>query len=676
MPKHKDNDGPISLQSGGVDPSILRELSGIYKPFFQAFKELVSNAYDANANSVRIRLAADYESIDIVDDGIGMTLFEFRADFTRLGGSLHKIQRGPIRKGRLRIGSKGIGFLAVARYCSAMEIVSTTLRTHRGKIDIQGKTGTLDFSRLFEVPIPPRLLHNRFRITSLTVVRGKTRRRLRPSEFELLPNGRVRITNRKRPATSCKVELRYALDCSTLEFKAIIDYDYLLSLENKMDLSQLSDFCTLSVNGFENDDERVKQEYTRISLKGLKQFVVRDLKAPRKPGRVRNIESESGLDQFVWNLSRCIPIKYDPRNLIKLEAGGSNLESPQIQAIDSVIFRGPDQQDLQLLRPLWSGNKHDKDWNTADDIILPIDINQSGLRATGYILGHREALFPAEFRGIAVRVRNVQIGAPSFFGSEQALTGLSRSLLSQITGEVNVFEGLDAIDALNPGRDSFYEENGHYKILRRQIVGDGETVSGILGAVINQMLEKMQILSTVESLLLKANNYRAALVNLSMAINHYGTNATDGASLREFFSSTQRVNGLSHREDYDSLPGPRLLGYRVMAQHQMEGDHLIDFARKSVYLNLAHERWNKRIFVLGQHYEVVAKMGSSNDPLSEIDTTERKVYVNWSHPLRQQMGDVAFLKSAVVWKLSYHACGGDIESMMDLALNLLTFDGV
>jgi hypothetical protein len=79
--------------------------------------------------------------------------------------------------------------------------------------------------------------------------------------------------------------------------------------------------------------------------------------------------------------------------------------------------------------------------------------------------------------------------------------------------------------------------------------------------------------------------------------------------------------------------------------------------------------------VLGYHYEILPKIGCSEDPLCEIDTSEKKIYVNWGHPLRSQMGDVAFLKSAVAWKLSYHACGGDIEAMMDLALNLLTFNG-
>jgi hypothetical protein len=661
------------MRIGGVDPSILRELSGGYKPFVKALKELVSNAYDADAGLVTVRLISDFSQVEISDNGSGMTPFELKDDFMKLGGSLKRIDRGMTKSGRPKIGSKGIGFLAVARYCSAMEILSSTLRKHRGKVQHKGHTTTLDLVPLLGIPIPRDLLLGRLKVTSLTLVRGKQRKRLQTSDFQLAPNGRLRIVkNKKRALSSDMIEIQYVLDCRSLEFKAIIDYDYLLGLENKRDLSELPDFCALHVSPFEKNDERVKQQYTRITLRGLKNFVIRDLKAPRKAGRVRNVDSDSGLDRFIWHLRRCTPIKYDLPKPIQDIFGGDNVESRRIKAIDRVVFFGPGREGLEIRRPLWGGNP-EQEWVPRDNISAPIDIDQEGLRAQGYILGHRDAIFPAEYRGLAVRVRNVQIGASGFFGLEQTLTGASRAMLSQITGEINVFEGLDATDALNPGRDSFYEENKHYKILRKHIVGDGEGVTGLLGVVINGMLERLQVLNAVESNLSRANNYRGALLNLSMAINHYGSNG--GITLRNFFGSLYRANGLSHREDYDVLPGPRVAGFRVKANPELEREHLIDFGGKIVSFNFAQERWNNTIFLLGQHYEVLPKIGTNEDPLCEIDTAEKKIYINWGHTLRQQMGDVAFLKSSVAWKLSYHACQGDIEAMMDLALNLLTFNG-
>ena len=75
------------MRLSGIDPGIIRELSGIYKPFVKAFKELVSNAYDADATEIRVTLSDDFSSIDVLDDGIGMTPFDFHESFARLGGS-------------------------------------------------------------------------------------------------------------------------------------------------------------------------------------------------------------------------------------------------------------------------------------------------------------------------------------------------------------------------------------------------------------------------------------------------------------------------------------------------------------------------------------------------------------------------------------------------------------
>src|ERR687891_499321 len=99
------------MRIGGVDPSILRELSGVYKPFVKAFKELVSNAFDADAETVTVELTDDCSWLRVSDDGVGMTPFEFRNDFTRIGGGSRRWLGERTLKGRQRIGSKGIGFL-------------------------------------------------------------------------------------------------------------------------------------------------------------------------------------------------------------------------------------------------------------------------------------------------------------------------------------------------------------------------------------------------------------------------------------------------------------------------------------------------------------------------------------------------------------------------------------
>lgn len=114
-------------------------------------------------------------------------------------------------------------------------------------------------------------------------------------------------------------------------------------------------------------------------------------------------------------------------------------------------------------------------------MVVPVNIDEGGLKAVGFLAGYEGIIFPAEYRGIAIRVRGVSIGDSVFLGADSLLTGALKAALSQVTGEVIVFSGLDAVDTLNPGRESFYEESEHYKILRRHLVGEGERVGGYLG---------------------------------------------------------------------------------------------------------------------------------------------------------------------------------------------------
>ncbi len=85
-----------SVSLGGIDPSILRELSGFHNPFVKAFKKLIRNAYDADADDVHVLIADDLSSIAVEDDGSGMTPFEFRNDLTHIdGGGSRSLENEP-----------------------------------------------------------------------------------------------------------------------------------------------------------------------------------------------------------------------------------------------------------------------------------------------------------------------------------------------------------------------------------------------------------------------------------------------------------------------------------------------------------------------------------------------------------------------------------------------------
>ncbi len=109
-----------------VSPEIVSLLSKstYQKSFPSAIRELVSNSYDADALSVKIDFDATYSSIEILDDGNGMTFEEFKR-YLRIAG---KKQDGQLTRKykRKRIGNFGVGFLSVFPFCDTLQIITTT----------------------------------------------------------------------------------------------------------------------------------------------------------------------------------------------------------------------------------------------------------------------------------------------------------------------------------------------------------------------------------------------------------------------------------------------------------------------------------------------------------------------------------------------------------------------
>jgi hypothetical protein len=109
-----------------VDPQIVSLLSkSTYQNSFpSAIRELVSNSYDADALSVKIDFDTTYSSIEILDDGNGMTFEEFKR-YLRIAGKKQDSQFTRKYK-RKRIGNFGVGFLSVFPFCDSLQIITTT----------------------------------------------------------------------------------------------------------------------------------------------------------------------------------------------------------------------------------------------------------------------------------------------------------------------------------------------------------------------------------------------------------------------------------------------------------------------------------------------------------------------------------------------------------------------
>jgi len=109
-----------------VGSQILEHLSrGVYSTPEMAIKELISNAFDADAREVTIDTKSNPGSILISDNGHGMDYEDFDENYTYISKSpkTGKNQVTPELK-RPVIGRLGIGFIAVSALCDTMIVSS------------------------------------------------------------------------------------------------------------------------------------------------------------------------------------------------------------------------------------------------------------------------------------------------------------------------------------------------------------------------------------------------------------------------------------------------------------------------------------------------------------------------------------------------------------------------
>lgn len=117
-----------------VDPLLIKVLSETYRSTEKALKELVDNAWDADAGTVRISLPAPMsgDSIVVADDGSGMTTTEVEGEYLIVADDRRsrRGERTPNRKRQVK-GRKGIGKFAglMAADTMSMETMARGQRT-------------------------------------------------------------------------------------------------------------------------------------------------------------------------------------------------------------------------------------------------------------------------------------------------------------------------------------------------------------------------------------------------------------------------------------------------------------------------------------------------------------------------------------------------------------------
>ena len=115
-------EGPLLVSS-----KVLGHISeGLYRGPAGVMKELISNAYDANAKTVWISTGRPtFDVVSVKDDGEGMTLDKFVGLMSGgIGDSDKRIREVPLVNGRKTIGRLGIGILGISQISHEFSFVS------------------------------------------------------------------------------------------------------------------------------------------------------------------------------------------------------------------------------------------------------------------------------------------------------------------------------------------------------------------------------------------------------------------------------------------------------------------------------------------------------------------------------------------------------------------------
>ena len=214
------NGQPLTLD---VSLSVLDDLgTNLYSSIPAVLSEAVANAWDADADEVRIDIDRDARRITIHDSGIGMTRAEVQERYLTIGYRRREAGESRTPRGRSVMGRKGIGKLSLFAIADTVEVVTKSRQgsavgftLHAPTIRERARAKESYSPHEFE---PTGELESGTKITL--------------SNLRLSPNALTQTALRKRIAK------RFAIIGERLDFRALVDGEA-VTLEDRDDLPHL-----------------------------------------------------------------------------------------------------------------------------------------------------------------------------------------------------------------------------------------------------------------------------------------------------------------------------------------------------------------------------------------------------------------------------------------------------
>lgn len=401
-------DGPHKGEIKVSSKTLAHISRGLYRSTAGALKELVSNAYDADADEVVISTNPPaFGSVTCRDNGSGWTIAEFRELMEgRIGDSAKRLDSDLTpQHSRPIIGRIGIGLMAVAQICHEFEVWSH----HRASETAFHGVVTIRDTLEQELDGTP------------------------PPEDRQLPVGQYRC----EPVPFSQEEAGTTIVVTDVKRGFTLKHQH---------------------------TARGQEEHGRVASgtpRNFRAFL-------KECYRQRSVTALGDYWELLWGLAVQCPVPYlrgGPVDRYAVQGDVDEVGAFLQQKLPQSLNLRVDQ--VCVCKPLLLPNT-----GTGGEPVpcsvhffqIDEDVYGSRLRAHGYFLAQARAVRPSELRGVLIRVRGVGIGTydKSFLDYSEWAAG---PRLQQVTGEIYVEEGLE--DALNIDRDSFNEMHPHYLHLQR-----------------------------------------------------------------------------------------------------------------------------------------------------------------------------------------------------------------
>lgn len=486
-----DNGELVLTELATSERIIARVTDGIYREPWAAFRELIANAYDADATRVIVETGQpDFQQIVIRDNGNGMSPDTLAYILQSIGGSSKRTAAGKRLKtsgqeetdlspsGRPMIGKIGIGLFAVAQLTQHFQIItkaagesirtSATVKLKTHDEDKLGEEGTQYVAGTVSIEsekVPTSDLGSHGTSVVLYALRPEIRRVLQ--------------SVRRWDATS----INDNSDGSPVLNPPLYHIGRVAEALGK-------DSEPAKANLPWNESDKPRKRFESLFAAASE--------GSGKASKPANLEHFDEYLRLIWKLSLSLPLDYLNRHPFEI-AGGDGIifygvpedrsqappiHPPQGETLKSYLHLEGGHEDpcggfsvfvdgMQLFRPIdlpTSLRKHSRVQSPVmmvgreEAAFKESDLDRAGgaLCFEAYLYWNSK-IVPKDTAGVLIRVRGASgtLFDPSFLNYQIS----EQTRLRQITAEIFVHDGLDS--AINIDRESFNYSHPHFLYIQR-----------------------------------------------------------------------------------------------------------------------------------------------------------------------------------------------------------------